>query len=214
MLCRPLRSWCGLNSIWQLCNTVHHTCIQGLSILPDRKEAESKEIGGVLDVIQGIAEQTNLLALNAAIEAARAGEQGRGFAVVADEVRTLAGRTQQSTQEIEAKIGRLQAGAKEAVTMMQASKEKTREGVEAASNTGVSINTIREGIQVITEMNTQIATAAEQQSQVAEEMNRNLVSISDAVDRTAEIAIQTASSADGMVDLSVRLHGLIGRFKV
>jgi len=176
--------------------------------------SDTHEISTVLDVIESIAEQTNLLALNAAIEAARAGEQGRGFAVVADEVRGLAGRTQKSTLEINLMVERLKTAASQAVVTMGASKDKIILGVEAVSRTGESIETIRDEIGVISEMNMQIATAAEQQSHVAQEMDANMVSINDALDNTSEVANQTASSANSLVALSEILKNLIARFKV
>lgn len=177
-------------------------------------ETSSGEIGGVLDVIQGIAEQTNLLALNAAIEAARAGEQGRGFAVVADEVRTLASRTQDSTQEIQAIISRLQEGAHKAVAVMEQTVEHTREGVESVGRAGKSLGGIIEAVNVINEMNTQIASAAEQQSSVSEEINQNVTNISQVSEQTAAGANQTASSSAELAQLAEQLNELIGQFKV
>jgi len=177
-------------------------------------EQESDSIGSVLDVIKGIAEQTNLLALNAAIEAARAGEQGRGFAVVADEVRTLAGRTQESTKEIEEMITRLQSGAGKAVQVMETGKEKTRIGVEHASAAGEALQTINEAVARITSMNTQIASAAEEQSAVTEEINRSIVSINSVAEQSAAGAQQTAQASDDLAKLAEQLKGLVERFKV
>ncbi|MBI2379763.1 MAG: methyl-accepting chemotaxis protein [Gammaproteobacteria bacterium] len=175
-------------------------------------EEDSNKIGTVLEVIRGIADQTNLLALNAAIEAARAGEQGRGFAVVADEVRTLAQRTQQSTAEIRNIIENVQSGAANAVSAMEAGRGSTERGVEQVQNAGRTLGEITQAIGRIRDMSTQIATAAEEQTTVAEDISRNITSIADANAYTATNAQRTAGTAKTLDGIAQELEQLVGKF--
>ncbi|QIH05817.1 methyl-accepting chemotaxis protein [Pseudomonas sp. BIOMIG1BAC] len=175
---------------------------------------ESRDIGKVLDVIRGLADQTNLLALNAAIEAARAGEAGRGFAVVADEVRALAHRTQQSTSEIERMIGSIQNGTEQAVDSMRNSTERAESTLNIARGAGLSLDTINSAIIQINERNLVIASAAEEQAQVAREVDRNLVNISDLSVQSATGAHQTSAASNELSRLAVDLNSMVARFRL
>ena len=188
--------------------------VQSTATLIGELAEESRDIGKVLDVIRGLADQTNLLALNAAIEAARAGEAGRGFAVVADEVRALAHRTQQSTSEIERMIASIQSGTEHAVDSMRNSTERAESTLNIAKGAGISLDTINTAIVEINERNLVIASAAEEQAQVAREVDRNLVNIRDLSVQSATGANQTSAASNELSRLAVDLNSLVGRFSL
>lgn len=175
---------------------------------------DADQIGTVVNVIKEIADQTNLLALNAAIEAARAGEQGRGFSVVADEVRSLANRTQQSTEEIQSMIEKLQVGARQAVNVMNSSRDSTNETIRRAQSASESLESITYSVGTISEMNTQIATAAEQQTGVADEISRSVHHISDIAEKSNGDAEQLAVTSRELNAIEQRLMGLVQQFRI
>ncbi|RZI19378.1 methyl-accepting chemotaxis protein [Pseudomonas sp. 770NI] len=188
--------------------------VQNTSAMIEGLAAQGRDIGKVLDVIRAIAEQTNLLALNAAIEAARAGEAGRGFAVVADEVRALAHRTAQSTQEIEKMVAGIQNGTGEAVQSMQQSNQRSQTTLEMARAAGASLEQITASISLINERNLVIASASEEQAQVSREVDRNLVNIRDLATQSTAGANQTSAASHELSRLAVDLNGMVARFVV
>ena len=188
--------------------------VQNTAAMIEGLATQGRDIGKVLDVIRAIAEQTNLLALNAAIEAARAGEAGRGFAVVADEVRALAHRTAQSTQEIEKMVAGIQNGTGEAVQSMQQSNQRTQNTLEMARAAGVALEQITQSISLINERNLVIASASEEQAQVSREVDRNLMNIRDLATQSAAGANQTSAASHELSRLAVDLNGMVARFVI
>ncbi len=202
----------GITETIDIISALEQNMTESVSVI-SRLAANSQDIGAVLDVIQGIAEQTNLLALNAAIEAARAGEAGRGFAVVADEVRTLATRTADSTQEIDKIISKIQAAAKDAVTAMDNAKTKAEESVKRVEESAKGVSNITSSIRSIENMSNEIAQASSEQSQVSQEINRSIHEISESVSKTVVATEDTMKRSDLFSGLSNELQVLINQSK-
>ncbi|HEF4761179.1 TPA: methyl-accepting chemotaxis protein [Pseudomonas putida] len=188
--------------------------VQGAADLISALAAESQDIGRVLEVIRGLADQTNLLALNAAIEAARAGEAGRGFAVVADEVRALAHRTQQSTSDIETMINSIQSGTENAVSSMRLCTARTLSTLQVAKGAGTALQTINEAVIKIDESNLVIASAAEEQAQVSREVDRNLININDLSAQSSSGASQVSAASNELARLAVDLNEMVVKFHI
>ncbi|MDO6704899.1 methyl-accepting chemotaxis protein [Photobacterium sp. 1_MG-2023] len=206
----------GQEFVAKTITTIHQlsTDIRASAEVVSQVESRVEQIGSVIVTIQGISEQTNLLALNAAIEAARAGDAGRGFAVVADEVRNLAQRTQTATVEIQDMIGQLQGSAKQAVSLMEQSVVEAAEGVDLVTSAGGELDKIVEQVQRINDMNFQIASASEQQSTVAEEMNQNLNNVRELVEASVVVVTELTETADTMKGHAADLEQKIQAFRV
>lgn len=203
----------GVDSTIAQIDQLSNTLLESENVVQELAK-DSDTIGSVLDVIRGIAEQTNLLALNAAIEAARAGEQGRGFAVVADEVRTLASRTQDSTQEIEGIISSLQSRTKDIVSHMAACRQQGQESADQASSAGEMLEEITQDVSTIMEMNTAIATAIQEQSTVASEVNEHVVMIRDVAEQSGQAAFQNAEMSEELSQQAEVLDKEVNQFNV
>ncbi|WP_434134692.1 methyl-accepting chemotaxis protein [Pseudomonas luteola] len=206
----------GQGRVLETVSSIEHMTseVQTTACLVGELASQSRDIGKVLDVIRGLADQTNLLALNAAIEAARAGEAGRGFAVVADEVRALAHRTQESTREIEQMIMSIQNGTEQAVNSMESSTTRAGSTLEVARRAGEALEEITRAISEINERNLVIASAAEEQAQVAREVDHNLVNIRDLSVQSSEGARDTTAASQELSRLAVELNTLVSHFKV